>query len=31
MQPEHSAAIINWAGTNFKNAVFINYEQVSVV
>lgn len=31
MEPEHSAAIINWAGTNFKNAVFINYEQVSVV
>lgn len=28
MEPEHSAAIINWAGTNFKTAVFINYEQV---
>lgn len=30
MEPEHSAAIINWAGTNFKNAVFINYEQVNM-
>ena len=29
MDPEHSAAIINWAGANFKTAVFINYEQVS--
>lgn len=29
MEPERSAAIINWAGANFKTAVFINYEQVS--
>ena len=28
MEPEHSAAIINWAGANFKTAVYINYEQV---
>lgn len=31
MEPEHSAAIVNWAGGNFKTAVFINYEQVSTV
>ena len=30
MEPEHSAAIVNWAGGNFKTAVFINYEQVSL-
>lgn len=30
MEPKHSAAIINWAGSNFKNAVFINYEQVNM-
>ena len=29
MEPEHSAAIVNWAGANFKTAIFINYEQVS--
>lgn len=28
MEPEHSAAIINWAGATFKTALFINYEQV---
>jgi len=31
MEPEHSAAIVNWAGGNFKTAIFINYEQVSTV
>ena len=30
MEPEHSAAIINWAGSNFKTALFINYEQVKI-
>lgn len=30
MAPEHSAAIINWAGANFKTALFINYEQVNM-
>jgi len=30
MEPEHSSAIINWAGTNFKTALFINYEQVNM-
>ena len=30
MEPEHSAAIINWAGANFKTALFINYEQVKI-
>lgn len=29
MEPEHSVAIVNWAGANFKTAIFINYEQVS--
>ena len=31
MEPEKSAAIIDWAGTNFKTALFINYEQVSLI
>ena len=30
MEAEHSAAIINWAGANFKTALFINYEQVRI-
>jgi len=30
MEPEHSAAIVNWAGGNFKTAIFINYEQVNM-
>lgn len=28
LEPEQSGAIINWAGENFKTALFINYEQV---
>ena len=30
MEAEQSAAIINWAGANFKTALFINYEQVRI-
>lgn len=30
MEPEKSAAIIDWVGRNFKTALFINYEQVNM-
>lgn len=30
LEPEQSGAIINWAGTNFKTALFTNYEQVNL-
>lgn len=30
LKPEISAAIISWAGENFKTALFINYEQVNL-
>jgi len=28
MEPDKSAALIDWAGRNFSTAVFVNYEQV---
>ena len=28
MDPQHSAAVIDWAGRSFNTALFLNYEQV---
>ena len=30
LRPEEANAIIEWAGSNFENAVFLNYEQVNL-
>ena len=30
LRPQEAETLIKWAGENFKNAVFLNYEQVNM-
>jgi [phosphatase 2A protein]-leucine-carboxy methyltransferase len=30
LHPQEAETVIKWAGENFKNAVFLNYEQVNM-
>ena len=30
LHPQETENVIKWAGENFKNAVFLNYEQVNM-
>ena len=30
LHPQEAETVMKWAGKNFKNAVFLNYEQVNM-